>query len=132
MSIHIPVALIALALSTLFFSQIKGEKQAMENIDWQSKNADKQFSILTDNREKLTKAIEERKTAVATSEQTQKQFTDLMRELDTLARTGDKDATQIIKGYGIKVDGAQPPDAKPPEKTDDKPAEPEKKDDKPK
>jgi hypothetical protein len=102
-SIHTPVALVALALSVLFFSQIKGVGTATETMKWQSSNADKQIIALKENREKLAGAIEERKALVAQSEQTQKQFTDLMKEVDELARGGDKDAKTIIEGYGIKV-----------------------------
>lgn len=126
-SVHVPVALVALALTALFWSQITGATQASKNITWQTSNADKQIVALKENREKLTKAIEERKTNVATAEQTQKQFTDLMKELDKLARTGDKDAKQIIDGYGIKVEGSLNPSDK---KDDGKAPEPAKKDDK--
>lgn len=102
-SIHTPVALVSLALSVLFFSQIKGVGTASDTMRWQSSNADKQIFALKDNREKLANAIEERKALVAQSEQTQRQFTELMREVDELARGGDKDAKTIIEGYGIKV-----------------------------
>lgn len=102
-SVYTPVALVALALSVLFFSQIKGVGTATENMRWQSSNADKQIFALKDNRERLARAIEERRPLVAQSEQTQKQFTDLMKEVDELARGGDKDAKTIIDGYGIKV-----------------------------
>jgi len=102
-SIHTPVALVALALSVLFFSQIKGVGTATTTMKWQSDNATKQIIALKENREKLTRAIEERRALVAQSEQTQKQFTDLMKEVDELARGGDKDAKTIIDGYGIKV-----------------------------
>jgi hypothetical protein len=102
-SLHTPIALVALALSVLFFSQIKGVGTATETMRWQSDNADKQIFALKDNRERLARGIEERKPLVAQSEQTQKQFTDLMKDVDELARGGDKDAKTIIDGYGIKV-----------------------------
>lgn len=102
-SIHVPVALVALALSVLFFSQIKGVGTATETMKWQSSNADKQTVALKDNREKLAKAIEERKPLVATSEDTQKKFTELMKDVNDLAIGGDEDAKKIIVGYGIKI-----------------------------
>jgi hypothetical protein len=102
-SVHTPIALVALALSVLFFSQIKGVGTASETMRWQAQNADKQIFALKDNRERLARTIEERKALVAQSEQTQRQFTDLMKEVDILARAGDKDAKTIIDGYGIKV-----------------------------
>lgn len=102
-SVHVPVALVALALSVLFFSQIKGVGMATESMKWQSSNADKQIVALKDNREKLAKAIEERKPLVATSEDTQKKFTELMKDVNDLAIGGDEDAKKIIIGYGIKI-----------------------------
>ena len=102
-SIHVPVALVALALSVLFMSQIKGVSTATDTMKWQSTNADKQIAALKDNKEKLAKAIEERKPLVAQSEQLQKTFTELMKDVNDLAVKGDEDAKKIIVGYGIKI-----------------------------
>lgn len=112
-SIHVPVALVALALSVLFFSQIKGVGTATDTMKWQSSNADKQIVALKDSREKLAKAIEERKPLVATSEDTQKKFTELMKDVNDLAIGGDEDAKKIIVGYGIKIADNQPPAGEP-------------------
>jgi len=102
-SLHVPVALVALALSVLFFSQIKGVGTATDTMKWQSANADKQIAALKDNKEKLAKAVEERKPLVAQSESLQKTFTDLMKDVNDLAVKGDEDAKKIIVGYGIKI-----------------------------
>jgi hypothetical protein len=107
-SIHVPVALVALALSVLFFSQIKGVGTATETMKWQSSTADKQIVTLKDNREKLAKAIDERKPFVKTSEETQKTFTDLMKDVNDLAKGGDEDAKKIIDGYQIKISDTAP------------------------
>jgi hypothetical protein len=107
-SIHIPVALVALALSVLFFSQIKGVGTATETMKWQSSTADKQTATLKDNREKLAKAIDGRKQDVKTSEETQKTFTDLMKDVNDLAKGGDEDAKKIIDGYQIKISDTPP------------------------
>jgi uncharacterized protein YlxW (UPF0749 family) len=107
-SIHIPVALVALALAVLFFSQIKGVSTATETMKWQSSNADRQTATLKDNREKLAKAIEERRPLAATSEDTQKKFTDLMKDVNELASKGDAEAKRIIVGYGIKIADSAP------------------------
>ena len=112
-SIHVPVALVALALAVLFFSQIKGVGTATDTMKWQSANADKQIVALKDNKEKLAKAVEERKPLVAQSEGLQKTFTDLMKDVNDLAVKGDEDAKKIIVGYGIKIaDNPAAPDAK--------------------
>ncbi len=102
-SIYVPVALVALALSMLFFSQINGAAAATESMKWQSANADKQTVALKEGKEKLAKAIEERKPLVATSESLQKTFTDMMKEVNDLAVKGDEDAKKLIVGYGIKI-----------------------------
>lgn len=100
---YVPGALLALALCVFFFGQMKGAGQNAAALKWQNSNADGQIATLRTNREKLDQAIEERKALVEQSEVTQKQFTDLMTEVDRLARSGDKDAKLIIDGYGIKV-----------------------------
>lgn len=97
LSVHIPIALVALALSVLFFNQIKASGQATETMKWQSDNADKQIRELKENTDKLNAAIEQQKSSVAQSEQTQKQFSDLMKDLDELSRGGDKDAQQVMQ-----------------------------------
>ena len=102
-SIHVPVALVALALSVLFMSQIKGVSTATDTMKWQSTNADKQIAALKDNKEKLAKAIEERGLLVKQSEALQKTFTELMKDVNDLAVKGDEDAKKIIVGYGIKI-----------------------------
>jgi len=102
-SIHVPVALVALALSILFLGQIKGVGSATETTKWQGATADKQIAVLKENRDKLAKAIEERAPLVKQSEDTQKKFTELLKDVDALARGGDEDAKKIIVGYGIKI-----------------------------
>ena len=121
--ICMPFALIALALCVFFFGQIKGvggmtvededaepeqeletgTKAAMEVLLWQGSSADKQIALLKDSREKLSKAIEERKPLVNQSEALQKGFTELMKDVNALAGSGDEDAKKIITGYGIKI-----------------------------
>ena len=102
-SIHIPVALVSLALALLFFSQIKGVGTATETMKWQSTNADKQTVQLKANKETLAKAIEDRKPLVIQSETLQKTFTEMMKEVNDLMLKGDEDAKKIIDGYGIKI-----------------------------
>ncbi len=102
-SIHVPVALLALAISMLFFSQIKGVATSTETIKWQSGNADKQIAAYKDGKEKLTKAIAERQPIVAQSEELQKNFTEMMKEVKASADKGNENAKKIINGYGIQV-----------------------------
>ena len=112
-SLHVPVALVALAISMLFFSQIKGVGTSTETIKWQSANADKQIAALKDAKEKLAKAIDERKPLVLQSEGLQKTFTEMMKEVKSLMDKGDEDAKKIILGYNIQVaDNTAAPEAK--------------------
>lgn len=113
-SIHVPVALVSLALALLFFSQIKGVGTATKTMEWQSTNADKQTVQFKANKETLAKAIDERKPLVIQSETLQKTFTEMMKEVNDLAKGGDPNATQIIKDYGIKIADNPPaaPEAK--------------------
>lgn len=103
LSVHLPLTLIAAAAVMFFIAQLGSISQGSKNMQWQLQNADKGLKNLTEARDTLTKQVETRKALEAQSEQLQKQFTDLMKELDVLARSGDKDAEMIIKGYGIKV-----------------------------
>ena len=65
------------------------------------------------NKEILAKAIEERKPLVIQSEGLQKTFTEMMKEVNDLAKGGDEDSKKIIIGYGIKIaDNPAAPDAK--------------------
>jgi hypothetical protein len=102
-SVHLPLTLLAGAAVLFFSSQLGSIRQGSSSMTWQSENADKLIKNLNEAQKTLGENIEQRKALVAQSEQTQKQFTDLMKELDVLARGGDKDADMIIKGYGIKV-----------------------------
>ena len=99
----LPLTLLGAAAIMYFVAQLGSIKQGTAAMEWQDKNADKSIKSFTEGREQLEKNVEARKALVAQSEQLQKQFTDLMKELDVLARGGDKDAEMIIKGYGIKV-----------------------------
>ena len=107
-SAHLPLTLLAIAATIFFASQLSSVRQSTDNMTWQSANADKQIKILNEGREALGKNIEVRKALVAQSEQLQKQFSDMMRELDELARSGDKDADLIVKTHGIKVNDPAP------------------------
>lgn len=112
-SVHVPIALVALAISMLFFSQIKGVATSTETMKWQSTNADKQIVAYKDQKEKFTKAIAERQPLVVQSEELQKTFTEMMKEVNAAAESGNENAKKIINGYGIKVaDAPKAPEIK--------------------
>jgi uncharacterized protein YlxW (UPF0749 family) len=110
------------AFVLFLMAQLAGIKQSTVNMEEQSVSADKLITKLKEARDTLDKTVENNKALVATSEQTQNQFTSMMRELDELMRSGDKDAELIIKGYGIKV--TDTPGATTPGSTSTAPAAP--------
>lgn len=95
-SVYTPIALVALALSALFLGQIKGTGQATDSMKWQSSNADKQITSLRENTLKLDKVIGDQTPNATQAEQTQKQFSDFMKDVNDLAVAGDKDAITVM------------------------------------
>ncbi len=89
--IHTPIALVALALSVLFFSQIKSLGNATETVKWQSDNVDKQIASYKDAKEKLSKAIEQRGPAVKESSELQLRFGQLIKKVNELSKGDEKD-----------------------------------------
>lgn len=116
-SIHLPVTLVALALTLFFALNVGGAKQTAANLVWQNDNNDKQIKALKEQRANNEKSLEQNKPYVAIAEQTQKQFGEVMKDLLEIAQDGDKDAQLIVKTYGIASN-------------DNKPAAEEKKEDK--
>lgn len=121
-SIHLPITLISLAFALFFYLNIGGAKQTKENLDWQNDNNKKQIEALKQQRVSNEKSLEQNKQYVATAEQTQKQFGEIMKDLLDIAKDGDKDAQLIVKTYGIASNDPAPAgaDDKKEEKKDDK------------
>ena len=100
--IHTPVALVALALSVLFFSQIKSLGSATKTAEWQRDNVEKQIAAYKDAKEKLVKGIDGRKPGAAESSDLQIRFGKLLKKVNDLAAKDDdkdetvKDAKNII------------------------------------
>ncbi len=122
LSVHLPLTFLSVGLALFFLGEnralkqktseveyeAKGREWALSNLEWRKATGEKQLKDLGDFKDKLDKANEERKALVAQSAATQAQFTSMMKELDELARGGDKDAALIISSYGIKVNDAAP------------------------
>ena len=116
-SLHLPVTLIALALTLFFALNISGAKQTAENLQWQNTNNTNQIAALKLQREGNEKTLEQNKQYVATAEQTRKQFEEIAKDLLEIANAGDEDAKLICKTYGIAANDTAPA---PVEKKDDK------------
>ena len=101
-SIHVPVALVALALSVLFFSQIKGVGNATATVKWQSDNVDKQIAAYKNDKEQLAKGIEQRAPQAKESSDLQTRFAQLIEKVNDLSKGDEakdkdvKDAKNII------------------------------------
>lgn len=107
-SIHLPLTLIAFAFALFFYLNVGGAKQTAENLDWQNKNNVDQIKALKEQRVSNEKALEQNKAYVATAEQTQKQFGEIMKDLLDIADSGDEDAKLIVKTYGIAASNSTP------------------------
>ena len=112
-SIQLSLALVALSLCVFFFGQIKGVgtatvqeedpeqelelniaagvKTAMETMRWQSSNADKQIVAYKEAREKLAKAIDERRPGAAAATDLQTRFAQLIKKVNELSKGDDRD-----------------------------------------
>lgn len=122
LSIHLPLTFLSVGLALFFLGEnralkqktseveyeAKGREWALSNLEWRKTTGEKQLKDLGEFKDKLEKANGERKALVDQSAATQAQFTSMMKELDELARGGDKDAALIIGSYGIKVNDTAP------------------------
>ena len=101
-SVYTPIALVALALSVLFFSQIKGVGNATATVKWQSDNVDKQITSYRNAKEQLAKGIEQRAPQAKESSELQARFAQMIKKVNELTTKGDekdpqvKDAKEII------------------------------------
>lgn len=104
----LPLSLLAATAILFLMAQNASIDQGTDVMKWQSTSADNLLKKLAENKTNLEASVEKSKPLVAQSEQSQKQFLDLMKELNEIAVAGDKDAKLIIDNYGIKV-ADQPP-----------------------
>lgn len=122
LSVHLPLTFLSVGLALFFVGEnralkqktseveyeAKGREWALSNLEWRKASGEKQLKDLGEFKDKLEKANTDRKALVDQSSATQAQFTSMMKELDELARGGDKDAALIISSYGIKVNDTAP------------------------
>ena len=95
-SIHTPIAFVALALSVLFFAQIKSLGSATKTAEWQRDNVDKQIAAYKDANEKLAKGIAERGPDTKKSSDIQLRFGKLLKEVNDLSK-GDEEKDPAVK-----------------------------------
>ncbi len=90
-SIHTPIALVGLALSVLFFSQILTFGNNKKMTEKQSSKVGAQINTYKDAKEKLAKAIEQRGPAVKESSDLQLRFGKLIKKVNELSKGDEKD-----------------------------------------
>jgi septal ring factor EnvC (AmiA/AmiB activator) len=110
-NIHLPAALLALAVCVFLFAQISNLGQASRSITWQSGNLDRQLASLAEQEKRFNELIKQRENLVAQSEQVQTRYTDMLNDLLTLADT-DNDARAVVEKY--RIQRQQRPDAEAP------------------
>lgn len=108
-SIHLPIALIALALAINFFADWRNANKQAEIMRWQLSGLDRQTEALSAGKRELAALIAKNDEVVRQAQQIQGQYTNLFGDLIDLAKD-DKDAKEIVEKWGIKRQGdnAQP------------------------
>lgn len=122
-SVHIPVAFLALSLSVFFWSQIGAASRTVETINWQLENIDKALTQVKDGQKQLAEAIEKGKPVLANAQAVQENYTKLLNDVLDLAKD-DADARLVTEKWKIQRSEPAPDAAKP--AGDAKPAEPKK------
>ncbi len=103
-SLHLPIALIALALAIGFFADLRSAGKQAEIMRWQQGNLDRQREALSSGKREFAALIVKNDDVVRQAQQIQAQYTNLFSDLIDLAKD-DKDAKEIVDKWGIKRAG---------------------------
>jgi len=101
LSIHIPVALLSLAIAALLASQIGASRQSTTLMQWQIETGQKNLEEMKTLEKQYADAITNRETTVKQSGELQTQLQSLLTDLLELAKT-DTEAQQIIKKWNVQ------------------------------
>jgi hypothetical protein len=100
-SIHLPLALLAIAFAIFLFSQISSLGQNGRSMRWQAENLDRQIGSLVESEKNLGNLIKQREALVQQSQQVQARYTEMLTDLINLADT-DADARAVVDKYKIQ------------------------------
>ena len=100
-SIHLPLALLAIAFAIFLFSQISSLGQNGRSMRWQAENLDRQIGSLVESEKNLGNLIKQREALVQQSQQVQARYTEMLTDLINLADT-DADARAVVEKYKIQ------------------------------
>lgn len=106
-SLHIPFAVLALAIAVLLGSQIGATKKTAEIMVWQRDTLEKQIKNMKAAEKQLGEAHVKRDTLVKQSTELQNQLQTLLNDLLDLAKD-DPDAKQIIEKWKIQRSAPAP------------------------
>jgi hypothetical protein len=98
--IHLPIALIAGAISLFIFAQISNLGQNGASMKWQSENLSRQLASLNEGSKNLENLLGQRESLVQQSLQLQERYTALLSDIIDLAQT-DADTKSIVEKYKI-------------------------------
>ena len=101
LSIHIPVALLSLAIAALLASQIGASRQSTTLMQWQIETGQKSLEEMRTLEKQYVEAIANRETTVKQSAELQTQLQSLLTDLLELSKT-DTEAQQIIKKWNVQ------------------------------
>ena len=105
-SLHLPFAVLALAIAVLLASQIGAASKSAEIMRWQRENFEKQITAMKALDKELGDAYEKNGPLVEQSVQIQKQLETVANDLLDLAKD-DADTRQIVEKW--KIRRAAPP-----------------------
>ena len=111
-SLHLPLALIGVALSINFCSELRSAGKNAETMRWQLSGLDRQTESLSGAKRELAGIIQKNDEVVKQAQQIQGQYTALFNDLLELAKD-DKDAKEVVEKWGIKRAGGQAVEAAP-------------------
>jgi hypothetical protein len=100
-SIHLPLALLAIAFAIFLFAQISSLGQNGRSMRWQAENLDRQIGSLVESEKNLGNLIKQREALVQQSQQVQARYTEMLTDLINLAEK-DADARAVVEKYKIQ------------------------------
>ena len=112
LSIHVPIAILSLAMAIYFGVQLRNTSKQSEIMKWQLGNLDKQAENLTAAKKQYGDALVKSEDTVKQADQIQGQYVNLFNDLLELSKD-DKDAKEVVDKWGIKRNEAPKTDAAP-------------------
>src|SRR4051812_39175027 len=101
-SVHLPVAILALAIAVFIFAQQRGTAAQSDYLRWQRTNLDKQQTQLVEMEKQMKDAFVQREPAVKQALEIQSVFQNILSDVLRLADEGDQDSKDIVAQWKIQ------------------------------